>query len=724
MQKVVWTSLSVKYCLFLAAIFHFGTATAKEGMWLPPKLKEQEKEMKAQGLQIAIDRIYNEKGTGLNNAIVLFGKGCTGEIISPKGLILTNHHCGYGSAQALSSPEKDYFANGYWAKNHQEELPCKGLTVTFIRRIEDVTDRILTGIDDTLRDAVRDSIIKVRTTAVEAEIAKATGMDANIKPFFKGNQFWVAISETYRDIRFVGFPPNGIGAFGGDVENWMWPRHTGDFSIFRVYAGADNKPADYAPTNKPYDAPQYFNINISGYKEGDFTMVYGFPGTTNQYISSFALKHVYSIADPISIEARTRKLDVWTKYMTGSRDIFIKYTSKRAGVANGWKKWQGEVLGLKLNNATGKKQNYEKNFQKWADAQRTLPYAADLLPGMRAAAEGADKVVYEDQYIKEAVFGIELVQQGAAAERILSVMRLKIDARKMQDTLAKTIAAQEAFYKNYDPSTDRDVFKTLMTLYFNKCSETLPAYYIDAYKAHNQDIAAWADAIYKNSIFATVEQFKSWAATATQTDSARIANDPAFRLYDAVAQNRKQKILPALNTFTTNMRYMERLYMKAQMEKEKNKIFYPDANLTLRLTYGQIKGLDPDGPAKYSYQTTLGDAMALDDPNSEIFKVPAKLKELYNKKDYGRWGVNGTMPLAFIASNHTSGGNSGSPVLNAKGELIGTNFDRAYEGTMSDYYYDPARCRNISVDIRYTLFIIEKFGGAGWLIDEMNILKK
>ncbi len=699
------------------------TLQAKEGMWMPPTIKNHEKEMKEMGLQIAIDKIYNENGTGLNNAIVLFGKGCTGEIISSKGLILTNHHCGYGSAQALSSPEKDYFANGFWAGSMQEELPCKGLTVTFIRKIENVTDKITYGLEDTLRDNVRDSIVNARVAQTEKEIAAATGMDANIKPFFKGNQFWVAISETFRDIRFVGFPPNGIGAFGGDEENWMWPRHTGDFSIFRVYAGADNKPADYAPTNKAYEAPQHFNINISGYKEGDFTMVYGFPGTTNEYISSFSLKHVYAISDPINIEARTKRLDVWTKHMTDSRDIFLKYTSKRAGVANGWKKWQGEVVGLKLNDATGKKEAYEKTFQRWADLDKLLPYAAGLLPQMKTAAQAADKVVYEDQYIKEAVLGIELIQQGAAVEKMLACFRLKLTESALKDTLTKMAAAQDGFYKNYDVATDKDVFKALMKLYFDKCAQTLPEAYTAAYKAHKQDMGVWAEDVYKTSMLSSAEQLKAWAANVTYADSASIINDAGYQLYDAISKVRKQKITPELSKYNNNMRYLERLYMRAQMAQKYYEPLYPDANLTLRLTYGQVKGLDPDGPAKYSYQTTLGDAIVLHDPKSDIFKVPAKLIELYEKKDYGRWGVNGVMPLAFVASNHTSGGNSGSPVLNANGELIGTNFDRAYEGTMSDYYFDPNRCRNISVDIRYTLFIIEKFGGAGWLINEMNIIK-
>ena len=339
-MPVILNLLTKSIIIFFAILFST-SLTAKEGMWIPATIKAHEKEMKAIGLEIPIEQLYNKDGTGLNNAVVLFGRGCTGEIISSKGLILTNHHCGYGSVQGLSSAENDYFANGFWAQNMQGEIPCKGLTVTFIRRMENVTDRVLAGISDTLRDAIRDSIIAVHIGLLEKDFMTITHLDATIKPYFEGNQYWVAISETYRDIRLVGFPPNGIGAFGGDVENWMWPRHTGDFSIFRVYAGADNKPADYSSTNKPYQADQFFTISTAGYKEGDFTMVYGFPGTTREYISSYELSQVYDITDPVSIAARNRKLDIWSKHMSWTRDNFIKYTSKRAGVANGWKKWQG-----------------------------------------------------------------------------------------------------------------------------------------------------------------------------------------------------------------------------------------------------------------------------------------------------------------------------------------------------------------------------------------------
>jgi hypothetical protein len=314
---------------------------AKEGMWLPPLIKNREADMKAMGLQIPVEKLYNDQGTGLNNSVVLFGKGCTGEVISSKGLVLTNHHCGYGTVQGLSSKEHDYFAEGFWAKNMGEEIPCPGLTVSFIRKMENVTDKIVADLPDTLDEVSREKIIAVRIKGLEKGYKTATGLEALIKPYYNGNQYWVTLMETFRDIRLVGFPPNGIGSFGGDTDNWMWPRHTGDFSMFRVYAGKDNKPADYSKENKAYAATQYFTINAGGYKEGDFTMVYGFPGSTMEYISSYQLNHISTYIDPIRIEARTKRLHAWTENMSQNRDVFLKYTSKRAGIANGWKKWQG-----------------------------------------------------------------------------------------------------------------------------------------------------------------------------------------------------------------------------------------------------------------------------------------------------------------------------------------------------------------------------------------------
>lgn len=687
------------------------SATAKEGMWLPPTLKSREADMKAMGLRIPIEQLYNEQGTGLNNAVVLFGGGCTGELISSKGLLLTNHHCGYSNAQKLSSKTNDFFANGFWAMNMEQEIPCTGLTVTFIRKMENVTDKITYDLPDTLADASRDSVITKRIAALEKGYKFATKLDASIQPYFRGNQYWVILSETYRDVRFVGFPPNGIGNFGGDTDNWMWPRHNADFSLFRVYADAQGKPADYSKANKPYRPKNFFNINVSGYKEGDFTMVYGFPGTTQEYIAGSQLRQVEAISDPIRIEARTLKLNVWKEAMTADRDVFIKYTAKRAGVANGWKKWQGEVRGLRINKVDDIKAEQEDNFQSWAARDTTLPYADNVLSAIQATTVAANDELRGEEYIREAVMGIELIAQGAELDALLKAIR-------KGDTKAQTDAAARwtGFYKNYDAATDRKVFEALMPLFIERCPDYVPAYYRQMLAAAGGNYEKWARNVYSSSVL------KESGSIAGLTESQVMA-DPAYQLYHAIAEVRNQRILPALSSYSRRMARLNRLYMNAQLQAQPARNFYPDANLTLRLTYGRVKGIDPDGPAGYSYQTNIDEAIAKDQPDVEEFRVPQKLKDLQASKKYGRWGVKGKVPLAFIADNHTSGGNSGSPVLNAKGELIGTNFDRIWEGTMSDLYFDPNLCRNISVDIRYTLFIIDKFGGAGWLLNEMNLVK-
>ncbi len=686
-------------------------ANAKEGMWLPPTLKSREADMKSMGLRIPIEQLYNEQGTGLNNAVVLFGGGCTGEIISSKGLLLTNHHCGYSNAQKLSSTSNDFFANGFWAMNMSQEIPCTGLTVTFIRKMENVTDKITYDLPDTLADAGRDSVINKRIAALEKGYKFTSKMDATIQPYFRGNQYWVILSETYRDVRFVGFPPNGVGNFGGDTDNWMWPRHNADFSLFRVYADANGRPADYNKANKPYRPKNFFNINVSGYKEGDFTMVYGFPGTTQEYISRSQLKQVEQISDPIRIEARTLKLNAWKEAMDANRDVFIKYTAKRATIANGWKKWQGEVRGLHINNVNEIKRDQEDNFQAWAMRDTTLPYADNVLAAIQASTTAANDELRAEEYIREAVVAIELVAQGAELDAMLKAMK-KGDTKAQQEAAARL----DGFYKNYDAATDHSVFEVLMPLFMERCPEYVPDYYRQRLAAAGGNYHRWANNVYHTSRIGN-------SSSISGMTEQQILADPAYQLYHAIAVVRNQQILPVISSYNKRMTRLNRLYMEAQLQAQPNRNFYPDANLTLRLTYGRVKGIDPDGPAGYSYQTNIDEAIAKDQPDVEEFRVPQKLKDLQASKNYGRWGVKGTVPLAFIADNHTSGGNSGSPVLNAKGELIGTNFDRIWEGTMSDLYFDPNLCRNISVDIRYTLFIIDKFGGAGWLLKEMNLVK-
>lgn len=710
-----------KASLFLAilgcSVTTFKNSLAKEGMKVPPTITQSSKDIIAAGLEIPVNKLYNADGTGLNNAIVLFGKGCTGEMISGQGLLLTNHHCGYGTVQGLATTSADYFANGFWAMNNEQELPCPGLTVTFIRAMEDVSQRILLGIADDMRESARDSIIAVRVKNLEKGFQYTTKMDVQIKAFANGNQYWAIMSETFKDVRLVGFPPNGVGQFGGDTDNWSWPRHTGDFSMFRVYADADNKPAAYSTSNKPYRNKEFLTINANGYKEGDFTLVYGFPGLTQEYVSSMQLEQVVNIIDPIRIEARTKKLAVWTDFMRQDRSVFLKYTSKRASVANGWKKWQGEVRGLKLNNAVEKKKIFETQFQAWANTSADAPaFAKDLLLRMQVNSASRDVIIATNEYIREAVLGIELIAQGAELDKVLQVLEANLPAQKVKDSVAKLIKNTKGFYKNYDAKTDQAVFVSLMPLFMEKANNFVPQYYRSELARNGNNYTQWASYVFNNSVVTSDTKMG-------ELNKASITNDPAWQLYKAIIDVRNEKIVPSLIAYNDSLARYNRLYLKAQMLKSKYKELYPDANSTLRIAYGKVKGLDPEGDAGYAFQTNIDEAVAKHNPDVAEFTAPAKLLELQGKKDYGRWAVNGTVPLAFIADNHTSGGNSGSPVLNAKGELIGTNFDRVWEGTMSDYYFDERWCRNISLDVRYTLFIVEKLGGAGWLLSEMRFAK-
>ena len=713
----------VAFSLFFASL----TATAHEGMWLPPQIAAHAADMKAMGLEIPIDMLYNDQGTGLNNAVVLFGKGCTGELISGEGLVLTNHHCGYGSVQALSNGTHDYFANGFWAMNRGEEVACGGLTVTFIRKMENISDRILTDIPDTLAGDMRDTVIARRIRAALNGYNYVYGpkhMNAEIRPFYNGNQYWVIISQIYEDIRLVGFPPNGIGAFGGDTDNWMWPRHGGDFSLFRIYAGTDNQPAKYSKDNKPYVPQRFFPISTKGYKEGDFTMVYGFPGTTQEYISSGQLRQVSDITDPIRVALRTTRLDIWTKHMSANREVFLKYTSKRAGVANGWKKWQGEMRGLDINHVAEQKEDKERQFDVWARTDTTLPFADNLTAQMLASTTNADSALKLETYLLEGPLSIELVAQGVQLEILRRTMlRNANNPEALHAALSAAKPGWDAFYRNYDTATDKEVFLNLMPQFMENNPDGVPELFRERLAAAGGDYSLWADKLYKTALIANGDRMYQILESGTIADTATIMNAPGWQLYEAIQEVRMAKTYPVLAPYYDRIDYLNRLYLKAQMQEYGAQNFYSDANLTLRLAYGKVHGIDPEGPTGYAFQTNIDEIMAKDNPAVEEFKVPERLKDLFYAKDYGRWKTGHTVPVAFLADNHTTGGNSGSPVLNGKGELIGTNFDRIWEGTMSDYYFDPKLCRNISVDVRYTLFIIEKFGKAGWLLKEMKLVQ-
>jgi hypothetical protein len=703
-------------------IFNLPSVFAKEGMWQPSKLKRQESNMRTLGLKMDVAQIYNEAGTGLNNAVVLFGKGCTASFVSDKGLLLTNHHCGYSYAQSLSSPEKNYLLSGFWAMSPKQELPCPGLTVTITRKLKNVTDYVLRDLSDTLEESIRNKQIQERISNLEKGYAKTERLDAKIKSFYNGNQYWVVLTQTYKDVRMVAFPPNGIGKFGADTDNWMWPRMTGDFSIFRVYADQKNQPAEYNPLNKPYKPEKYFPVATSGYKEGDFTMVYGFPYTSHEYLSSYQLGRIQQIIDPVRITLRKQKLAIWDDAMRSDPELFLKYAAKQSSLSNGYKKWQGELRGLEQNEVIKKKKDYEKEFEYAAASNTESPQDKMILTRIAAAVNGNTNALYAAEFIRESVLGVEAIQQAAVLDRLLNLYRGQSDQATIKSDFEKMKKEMNGFYKNYDAPTDQKVFVALLPVYLQQNPQIIAPELPQLLKNAGNTYEDWAAYVFGSSAITRQEKMNALLDAFHPQDTVLIKQDPAYQIYHIVKRFESEKVLPEMDNYAKTITPLNRIYMKRQMEYlNSGRDFYPDANQTLRLTYGQISSLDL--PTSNIYQTTLNDLIPRHNASIEEFNIPEKLRTLYSSKDYGKWAVNGTVPVNFIASNHTSGGNSGSPVLNGKGQLIGINFDRAWQGTMSDLYYDPNSCRNISVDIRYVLFIIERFGNAGWLLKEMKLVK-
>ena len=700
--------------LFITTISLFiAPLRADEGMWLPYLLQLNEKDMQANGMKISADDIYSINHGSLKDAVVLFGSGCTGEIVSDQGLLLTNHHCGYGRIQAHSSLEHDYLTNGFWAMNKSEELPNPGFTVTLLVSMKDVTDEVLEGVYSNMSESERQKIIEKNIVKIKENAVKGTHYQARITPIYNNNQYLLFINEVFTDIRLVGAPPSNIGKFGGDTDNWMWPRHTGDFSVFRIYTGKDGKPAPYSKDNIPYKPKRHLKISLKDINEGDFTFVFGYPGSTQQFIPSYAVELIKEQTDPIAIDLRTKRLDIIKRYINNDRLTRIQYASKAAGIANGWKKWIGELQGLDRLNTVKNKHNIEAQFLTWIqnDPSRQQKYG-NILNHYKDLYAQLQPVAKENSYFMEAFYSIEIVGFMWKLNSLLSLNEQTPEANK--EKILKTAANNiKAFFKDYNSQLDKEIFILLANEYFQHSQ------YADKKIA----VEKLADRIFSQSIFLQQEKLEQLVASGNVKAIQKLNNDvlvkfamPYFDIYiDSIAPKYQQ-----LNQQITSL---NRIWTQAIMEMQPNKQFYPDANLTLRVAYGKVAGFEPQDGIKYKHYTTIEGIMQKENPDIYDYVVEPKLKELYLNKDYGRYANSkGEMPVAFIATNHTTGGNSGSPVLNAYGELIGLNFDRCWEGTMSDIQYDPQVCRNITLDIRYCLFIIDKFAGAHHLIDEMTIV--
>lgn len=701
---------------------------AVDGMWIPLLLAAlNEAEMQQMGMKMSAEDIYSVNQGSLKDAIVQFGGGCTGEVISSRGLLLTNHHCGFGQIQSHSTLENNYLEDGFWAMNQRDELPNPGLTVTFISRIEDVSERALAGVTEEMDKRTRQSTIDKNLEGIKSSASKEDWEDVMIRPFFKGNQYFLFVTVTYKDIRLVGAPPSSIGKFGADTDNWVWPRHTGDFSLFRIYADKDNRPAEYSKDNRPYIPKHHLPISLDGVEEGDFTLIFGFPGRTNSYLPAVAVEQIRDVVDPARISVRDKTLAIWGAAMRADEEVSIQYASKQAGLANGWKKWQGEVLGLRTSGGVEKKRQFEGRFMKSVNSQKKFAKYADILSQFEELYTAIEPYALTKTYYDEITSrNIDILRIAGYGDRLVRAYENEGE-EGYENFKGRLQGYFEGFYKNYRPEIDQDVFAELMEMMAEKVDAAdRPEAFNNMIQTFGGDYEKMAESIFAKSFFDEGPRVMSTLDKAPGDAMKAIQNDAAYQLAKAFLDTYRSQISGPYNELNEQITDLQQKYMKALMEVFPGRRFYPDANSTMRCSYGKVQGYQPKDALSYYHQTYLGGVMEKYVPGDYEFDVPKKLRRLYETKNYGQYGEgkgdNKKMPVCFIGSNHTTGGNSGSPAIDAEGNLIGLNFDRVWEGTMSDYNFDVRMCRNIMVDVRYVLFIVDKYANATHLINEMTLV--
>ena len=702
---------------------------ADEGMWLMNLIEQVNMdEMTAMGIEMTADQIYSINHASLKDAVgALDGGSCTAELVSANGLLLTNHHCGFDEIQSHSTVEHDYLKNGFWAMTRDEELPNEGKTITFLIRVEEVTDQILPELANTLNEEERSSRVRMLSGALTSAATEGTHYEARVRSMFNGNRFFLFVTETYLDVRLVGAPPESIGKFGGDTDNWMWPRHTGDFSMFRVYTGPDGKPAPYSPENIPLKPRHYLPISLNGYEKGDFTMVLGYPGSTDRYMTSWEVQEQLDVVHPDRILIRGLKQDLMMQDMNASERVRIQYAAKYYSSTNYFKYSIGQSRGLRQLNVVAKKREQEQAFTEWVNAneQRREEYG-DALELIRQSVEGRKDLVNASQYLAETILragndgGMEAVN---FARRLQLLERVLASAEPDQEEIDRVVnwlkASSADFYRDYNPPTDRKVTEAMIDLLIADLSDPyLPDNVLEVKYQYKGNTGKYVDQLFKKSFVPYQEQFLAFLDHPTLKT---LRKDPMYQA--GLAASKYMEIRGMLSDYDNAFEKGSRLYLKGLMEMYPDREFYSDANSTMRMNYGTVGDYSPRDAVLYLYETTLKGVMEKEDPDNFEFIVPEKLKVLYQQKDFGRYGEDGRMMVCFTTNNDITGGNSGSPVINSKGELIGIAFDGNWESMSGDIAFEPDLQKCISVDIRYVLFVIDKFAGATHLVNEMTIVE-
>lgn len=691
---------------------------AVEGMWIPALIDMFHSDMETYGLKLSPEEIYSTNKSSLKDAIVQFNGGCTAELVSDQGLLFTNHHCGYSSIQRHSSVEKDYLKNGFWAMNREQELACPWLRVTFVKEIRDVTKEVMAGLTEGMSAQERNKKMLLNISTLEQDSKSKPSITAKIKPFHQGNKYYMLVTEDYNDIRLVGAPPSAIGKYGGDTDNWVWPRHTGDFAVFRIYADGDNNSAKHNAANVPFKPAHFLPVSLKPKKEGDFTMVYGFPGRTEQHTSSTKLAFYMDQERPARINMRQTTLDLMKPAMNNSDEIRIQYASKQARIANAWKKWIGQILGLRELNALDKKLAWEKQYvQKTAEKSDWAAYKAALDQLKQLQAENEQYEFARSLFIEYFYVGPEFLRFAHDYKALIEDYAELKEKGKLEDEIKRLSSKIDSYYKNYNKALDQQIFNSLTPMYIDYIDPTLLP------KGFKENWRKTGDKIFSKSIFLDPAKLKSTLNSYSERSGKKLAKDPAFVMANNLYNSFTEQVIPAYRKYAAAEQGLLSKYVEGILTMFPEKNTWADANSTMRIAYGKVEGSAPVDGMAYRHYTTIKGIMQKYDPDNPDFQLTERFLKLYKEGDWGQYEQDGELWVCFTASNHTTGGNSGSPVIDGEGNLMGINFDRSWESTMSDFMFDESRCRNIVVDARYVLWVIDKYGKAGHLIEEMTLVK-